>query len=206
MGLYKGIGPNGERGALDLAAAQQCKLVDCVDCPAKHAETISSRPDARPMGYIPLMESLRRLTDLLHNPLYEYAQIPTGGNTDATTKVFRTLLEADDTLLVEAFEFAPPIAAARALGAGIRGMQVDTKGVVPEALDELLSNWDTRLKGKKPHVMYTVPTGASLVLVLRNRLRVYLCRPEPFVRQHDPRARQGRLCRSAEARPHYHRG
>ena len=26
MGLYKGIGPNGERGALDLAAAQQCEL------------------------------------------------------------------------------------------------------------------------------------------------------------------------------------
>ena len=139
--------------------------------------------DARPMGYLPLIESLRRLTDLLHNPPYEYAQIPTGGNTDATTKVFRALLEADDTLLVEDFEFAPPIAAARALGAGVRGMQIDTKGVVPEALDELLSTWDTKLKGKKPHVMYTVPTGqnpSSASMTLERAKAVYA-----VARKHD---------------------
>ena len=113
------------------------------------------------MGYLPLMESLRRLTDLLHDPPYQYAQIPTGGNTDASTKVFRALLEPHDTLLVENFEFAPPMAAAKALAAGVRGMEIDTLGVVPEALDALLSSWDEANKGKKPHVMYTVPTGQN---------------------------------------------
>lgn len=101
------------------------------------------------MGFQPLMEPLRRLTELLHSPLYEFAQIPTGGNTDASTKVFRALLDRDDTLLVEDFEFAPPMAAAKALGAGIKGMKIDTLGIVPEALDEMLSSWDTSIRGKK---------------------------------------------------------
>lgn len=101
------------------------------------------------MGFQPLMEPLRRLTELLHAPQYEFAQIPTGGNTDASTKVFRALLDRDDTLLVEDFEFAPPMAAAKALGAGIKGVEIDTLGIVPEALDQMLESWDSEIRGKK---------------------------------------------------------
>lgn len=101
------------------------------------------------MGFQPLMEPLRRLTELLHSPLYEFAQIPTGGNTDASTKVFRALLDETDTLLVEDFEFAPPMAAAKALGAGVKGVEIDTLGIVPEALDKMLEEWDVEVRGKK---------------------------------------------------------
>jgi len=62
-------------------------------------------------------------------------------------------------------------------------MQIDTKGVVPEALDELLSTWDTKLKGKKPHVMYTVPTGqnpSSASMTLERAKAVYA-----VARKHD---------------------
>lgn len=89
------------------------------------------------------------MTELLHRPLYKFEQLPTYGNTDSTTKVFRMLLNPDETLLVEEFEFAPPVAAARAMGAGIRGVEIDTIGIVPEALDQMLSNWDTVTRGKK---------------------------------------------------------
>lgn len=105
--------------------------------------------DARPMGFLPFTDALRRLTLLLHSPKYEFAQVPTGGNTDASTKVFKALLDNTDTLLVEDFEFAPPMSSARALGAGIKGVQIDTLGIVPDKLDELLTNWDTSLRGKK---------------------------------------------------------
>jgi aromatic amino acid aminotransferase I len=101
------------------------------------------------MGFQPLMEALHRLTVLLHNPKYEFSQIPTGGNTDASTKVFKALLDRDDTLLVEDFEFAPPMSSAKALGAGVKGMHIDTFGIVPEALDEMLENWDVTIRGKK---------------------------------------------------------
>jgi len=155
MKMYKGVGPNGEHGAIDLAAAQQY---------------------ARPMGYLPLLSALRSLTTLLHRPQYDFHQIPTGGNTDASTKVFRALLEPHDTLLVEDFEFAPPIAAAKAIGAGVKGVEIDTLGIVPEKLDALLSSWDESLRGKKPHVMYTVPTGqnpTSATLTLERAEAVY---------------------------------
>lgn len=39
--------------------------------------------------------------------------------------------------------------AALALGAGVRGVQLDAQGIVPEALDELLSNWQVEHRGKK---------------------------------------------------------
>ena len=128
LSLYKGVGPHGKYGAVNLADAQQY---------------------ARPMGFVPLLDALRKLTLLLHKPPYDFQQLPTSGNTDACTKIFRALLDTDDTLLVEDFGFAPPIAAARALGAGIRGVPMDILGIVPEQLDEMLINWNVDARGKK---------------------------------------------------------
>ena len=122
------VGPNGERAAIDLARAQQY---------------------SKPACFQPFRDGIQKLIELAHNPPYEYDFIPTGGNTDATTKVFKALLDSHDTLLVEEHSFAPPMAAARALGAGIRGVPMDTTGIVPEALDKLLSDWDVTQRGKK---------------------------------------------------------
>lgn len=88
MSFWKHLGPNGEHATMDLAHAQQY---------------------SRPMGFQPLRQAFRDLTVLLHQPKYDdFEQIPTGGNTDATTKIFKALLENNDTLLVEEHEFAPP--------------------------------------------------------------------------------------------------
>lgn len=42
------------------------------------------------------------------------------------------------------------------------GVKMDSEGLLPDALDELLSNWDAKSRGaRKPFVLYTVPSGQN---------------------------------------------
>lgn len=39
---------------------------------------------------------------------------------------------------------------------------MDAEGMLPEALDEMLSEWDVKVRGaRKPHLIYTVPSGQN---------------------------------------------
>lgn len=39
---------------------------------------------------------------------------------------------------------------------------MDEQGLLPESLDDILTNWDEKAKGaRKPHLLYTVPTGQN---------------------------------------------
>ena len=75
------------------------------------------------------------------------------------SKAFELLVEPDvDTVLIEEYSFPSSINSAIAKGAKIHPVPIDELGLVPEKLDEILTNWQ---EGKKPHVLYTIPCGQN---------------------------------------------
>ncbi len=40
---------------------------------------------------------------------------------------------------------------------------MDEDGLIPEDLDKVMTTWDSETMGKKPHMLYTIPTGQNPV-------------------------------------------
>ena len=58
--------------------------------------------------------------------------------------------------------FSSAIESAGPLGLRLVGIKMDAQGLLPDDLDSLLSSWDqTSRGGKKPTVLYTVPSGQN---------------------------------------------
>lgn len=63
---------------------------------------------------------------------------------------------------MEEYTFASAAETAFPQGLKALGVPMDEQGMIPEALDDLLSNWDAKARGaRKPYVMYTIPTGQN---------------------------------------------
>jgi aromatic amino acid aminotransferase I len=78
---------------------------------------------------------------------------------DATLRIF---CERGDYILTEEYSFSSALETAAPLGIRIAGVKMDEQGLLPEALDDVLSNWDEKVRGaKKPHLLYTVPSGQN---------------------------------------------
>ncbi|KAK6906722.1 hypothetical protein I203_100709 [Kwoniella mangroviensis CBS 8507] len=114
-------------------------------------------------GFPELVHQLEELNELLHGKTISDSSIYiTLGNTDGVSKVFQLLVEPDvDTVLTEEYSFASSLNAARAKGARLSPIKVDGEGLVPEDLEKVLSTWDERVRGRKPHVLYTIPCGQN---------------------------------------------
>ncbi|KAJ5647086.1 Aromatic amino acid aminotransferase [Penicillium lividum] len=70
--------------------------------------------------------------------------------------------ERGDYIMLEEYTFASAAETAWPLGLKALPLPIDEEGIVPEAMDELLSNWDVKARGaRKPHVLYTIPTGQN---------------------------------------------
>lgn len=70
--------------------------------------------------------------------------------------------ERGDTVLTEAFSFSTALETVAPLGVKAAGVEIDEEGLIPEKMDELLSNWDAKARGsRKPHLLYTVPSGQN---------------------------------------------
>ena len=64
--------------------------------------------------------------------------------------------------MTEQFTYPTMVEGVRPLGVQVAAVAMDEQGIIPEALDDLLSNWDeTKRRGPKPFVLYTVPTGQN---------------------------------------------
>lgn len=64
--------------------------------------------------------------------------------------------------MMEEYTFASAAETAWPLGLKALALPIDEEGIVPEAMDELLSNWDVKARGaRKPYVLYTIPTGQN---------------------------------------------
>lgn len=76
--------------------------------------------------------------------------------------LYRMFLERGDYVISEYYTFATAVETAIPLGCKMVGVKMDTEGLLPESLDELLINWDEKARGaRKPFLLYTVPSGQN---------------------------------------------
>lgn len=112
-------------------------------------------------SYPQLVDRLKALNELLHGTPHSDVNVTaTLGNTDGVSKALALFIEDGDVVLAEEFAFPGSVNAGRAKGATFAPVPLDAEGIVPEALDKLLTEWDTA-NGKKPHVLVTTPCGQN---------------------------------------------
>ena len=101
-------------------------------------------------------------TELLGAPPYaDWGVCLTIGSTGALETVLRMFCDGTgrgDALLTEEFSFSTALETAAPLGVRVVGVPMDGEGLLPEAMDGILEGWEG---GRKPHVLYTVPSGQN---------------------------------------------
>jgi aromatic amino acid aminotransferase I / 2-aminoadipate transaminase len=86
----------------------------------------------------------------------------TAGSTMSWDAALRVLCERGDYILAEEYAFASALETAAPLGIRIAGVKMDEQGLLPGDLDDVLSNWDEKVRGAaKPRVLYIVPSGQN---------------------------------------------
>lgn len=117
-------------------------------------------------GSAQMMRFLTEHTEVVCRPPYaDWRVCQTVGSTGALEQALRMFLDRDrgDSILTEEFSFSTALETVAPLGVSAFGVRIDEQGLVPEAMDEMLSNWNPAERGgaRKPHVLYTVPSGQN---------------------------------------------
>lgn len=102
-------------------------------------------------------------TELVHDPPYQDWQCVLGiGSSFSLEQCYRMFTERGDYVLYEEFTFSSAVETGRPLGLKPVGIKVDSEGLIPEVMDEILSNWDEKERGaRKPNMLYTIPSGQN---------------------------------------------
>lgn len=76
---------------------------------------------------------------------------------------FRMFCTRGEYILSEEYTFATAVETAVPLGIKVAGVKMDEQGLLPDALDKLLTHWDPKNRdgAKKPWLLYTVPSGQN---------------------------------------------
>lgn len=86
----------------------------------------------------------------------------TAGSTSGWDATLRVLCERGDYILTEEYAFSSALETAAPLGIRPAAVKMDEQGMLPESLDEVVSNWDESIRNaRKPRVIYTVPSGQN---------------------------------------------
>lgn len=121
--------------------------------------------------------------ELVHNPPYvDWATSLSCGNTHALDIALRMLCERGDWLLVEEYTYPGTLEMVKPMGINLLGIGMDEEGLLPELLEQQLSNWD-EARGRKPSVLYIIPCGQNptgATQSLRRRKAIY-----SIAEQHD---------------------
>ncbi|RFU32478.1 hypothetical protein B7463_g3870, partial [Scytalidium lignicola] len=114
-------------------------------------------------GAAQLMRFVTEHTELVNNPLYDDWQCClTVGSTHALDQTYRMFCERGDYIMSEEFTFVSAMETALPMGINCVGIKMDSEGLLPENMDEILSNWDEKKRGaRKPFLLYTVPSGQN---------------------------------------------
>lgn len=131
-------------------------------------------------GIPELLSWLKDLQKSLHSPPTanyspEQGQMEicvTTGSQEGLSKVFEMLINPGDNILLDAPTYPGTLAALKPLGCNIINVPSDQHGIIPKALEEILSRWspeDVRKYNNTPKFLYTIPnggnpTGASLTI------------------------------------------
>lgn len=82
------------------------------------------------------------------------------GSTSALDMALRMFTRPGDIILSEEYTFSAFVETARPMGVRVCGVPIDAEGLLPDGLDHIMSTWDVNARGaRKPHLLYTVPTG-----------------------------------------------
>lgn len=106
-------------------------------------------------------------TELLGAPPYaDWRVCLTVGSTGALEQTLRMLCDGivrKDSILTEEFSFSTALETAAPLGVNVVGVGMDAQGLLPESMEEILAGWKPEERGgaRKPHVLYTVPSGQN---------------------------------------------
>jgi len=116
-------------------------------------------------GSAQMMRWVTEHTELVCDPPYrDWRSCLTVGSTGALEQALRMFLDRErgDSMLTEEYSFSTALETVAPLGAKVFGVRMDEQGLLPESMDEILSTWDARARGaRKPHVLYTVPSGQN---------------------------------------------
>ncbi|KAE8149778.1 pyridoxal phosphate-dependent transferase [Aspergillus avenaceus] len=115
------------------------------------------------VGAPQLLRFVTEHTELIHNPPYSDWQCCLNcGSTFAWDTALRMFCERGDYIMMEEYTFASAQETALPMGLKVAPIKMDEEGLLPESLDETLSNWDEAARGaRKPYVLYTIPTGQN---------------------------------------------
>ncbi|KAI1394233.1 PLP-dependent transferase [Hypoxylon trugodes] len=117
------------------------------------------------IGSAQLLRWTTEHTELAHRPPYaDWRCALTVGSTGALEQAIRMFCDRarGDAILTEEYSFSTALETAAPLGIKVFGIHMDAQGLLPESMDEILSNWDEASRGaRKPTVLYTVPSGQN---------------------------------------------
>lgn len=114
-------------------------------------------------GSTQMLRFVTEHTEIVHNPPYaDWNCCMTAGSTSSLDMALRMLCNRGECILSEEYTFVAAVETALPMGVPVFGVGMDAEGLRADSLDEILTNWDPQTRGhKKPHVLYTVPTGGN---------------------------------------------
>lgn len=114
-------------------------------------------------GAAQLLRWIVEHTEIVHNPPYQdWSCTMTIGSTSAWDMALRMMTKPGDWVLSEQYTFPAAVETAAPMGVKFAAVEADANGMLPSSLDNVLSNWDARVRGgPKPFLVYTVPTGQN---------------------------------------------
>lgn len=114
-------------------------------------------------GSAQLLRWITEHTEMVHRPPYlDWACTMTVGSTSALDVTLRLLTQPGEYIISEEYAFATAVETAAPMGVKVAGVAMDEQGLLPSALDELLTHWDEKKRGAaRPKILYTVPSGQN---------------------------------------------
>ncbi|PYI17514.1 PLP-dependent transferase [Aspergillus violaceofuscus CBS 115571] len=108
-----------------------------------------------------LLRFVTEHVEMMHQPRYsDWAVCLSCGSTSALDIIYRIFCNRGDTILTECYTYPGAVEGAGLQGIQVQGVCMDSEGLHPDGLDDILRNWDTSL-ASKPRVLYTIPTGQN---------------------------------------------
>lgn len=112
-------------------------------------------------GSAQLLRFFTEHVETIHSPPYaDWSCCLTCSTTSALEIVLRMLCNRGDWVLTEEYTYPGTLSIAKSLGLRILGVRMDDQGLLPSDLDLKLKFWSVN-DGKKPKVLYMIPTGQN---------------------------------------------
>ena len=115
-------------------------------------------------GSAQMLRFVTEHTEIVHDPPYrDWACTTSIGTTNAFELACRMFVSCGDYVLTESYTFSSSAETLRPLGARLIGVDMDSEGLLPSHLDDILTNWNPteRNSKDKPFFLYTVPSGQN---------------------------------------------